>query len=147
MFFWSLFLKPHFKKCISRQKRHFGRFWQLLTYFSALSKMHVFCLWIVKQTPFKKCSSCFSFFEFWNKHLFKNVLHIFFFDPRVDCVAGNSWWRILTMRRVARTWSSSPVQSPRFALYYFWIYIKKVETLVRTELHTIHTSHEKTWEI
>ena len=35
----SVFLKTHWKKAISRQKCHFGRFWQLLTFFSALKKI------------------------------------------------------------------------------------------------------------
>ena len=33
MSFWSVFLKTHKKKAISDQKRHFGCFWQLITFF------------------------------------------------------------------------------------------------------------------
>ena len=32
MFFWSVFLKTQ-KKIIDHQKRHFGRFWRLITFF------------------------------------------------------------------------------------------------------------------
>ena len=38
MFFWSLFLKTHYKKAISHQKRHFGRFRQSLTFFVHFKK-------------------------------------------------------------------------------------------------------------
>ena len=31
MFFWSIFFKTNKKKVIDRQKRHFGRFWRLIT--------------------------------------------------------------------------------------------------------------------
>ena len=39
MSFWSVFLKNALKKAISRQKRHFGCFLRLLTFFSALKKL------------------------------------------------------------------------------------------------------------
>ena len=38
MFFWLVFLKTH-KKVIDCQKRHFGRFWRLITFFCEFSKI------------------------------------------------------------------------------------------------------------
>ena len=38
IFFLLVFLKTH-KKVIDRQKRHFGRFWWLITFFCAFSKI------------------------------------------------------------------------------------------------------------
>ena len=38
MSFWLVFLKTHLKKAISRQKRHFDRFLQLLTFLKCILK-------------------------------------------------------------------------------------------------------------
>ena len=76
MFFRSVFLKVH-KKAISCQKRHFGRFWQLLTPFSTLKKI------LTKTT--------FVFLLFLNLKQKKNIKK-YFFKVFVSKVINALFW-------------------------------------------------------